>query len=202
MTRLFQTSPWPRERTSPSPSPLPSPAGRGSLGFSAGTKLARRSGPGWNPIPPLPAGEGRGEGERLTTLLERGLRGRVSGRFQASSAATRLALARNPTRTWGAHASRVPVRASRLNFRSTLFRRRMEQGNVRDEVLGATPRTTRQRRVLPETWRGGRSLFRNSGLVAVASAPLRPPATFAPLRSPCRPQCFNCPRRRHSSFPA
>jgi hypothetical protein len=47
-----------------SPSPWPSPAGRGSQGYSATASQTRRIIQRWQAATPLPAGEGRGGGER------------------------------------------------------------------------------------------------------------------------------------------
>jgi hypothetical protein len=72
-------------------------------------------------------------------------------------------LTRIPKQEWGARASRVQVRASRPNFRHTRFREFPEGKSLPDDVFGATPKTTRPRRVLPETHHCVRFQLRNSG---------------------------------------
>src|ERR1017187_6609139 len=74
-----------------------------------------------------------------------------------------LGLTRIPKQEWGARASRVQVRASRPNFRHTRFREFPEGKSLPDDVFGATPKTTRPRRVLPETHHCVRFRLRNSG---------------------------------------
>ena len=56
---------------------------------------------------------------------------------------------RTPKSQWEAHASGVPVRVSRPNSRHPIFRRLVAGRSLRNEVFGAAPKTTRQRRVLP-----------------------------------------------------
>jgi hypothetical protein len=84
--------------------------------------------------------------------------------FLAPNPSSNFNLARIPKSEWGAHASRVRVRASRPNFRRTRCRKLPAEKSWCAEIFGATPKTTRQRRVLPETSLGSRFLFRKSGL--------------------------------------
>jgi hypothetical protein len=79
------------------------------------------------------------------------------------SLCNRVGSTRSPKWKWGARASRVRVRASRPNFRHPQFSDLPAQKYLLDEVFGSTPKTTRQRRVLPAASHHVRLQLQNSG---------------------------------------